>query len=159
LTSHHALRIIVLERGTIMQAQTELRDSPALAAALNRIEQGFGPAYRIAAFKCAVRTAMHRGAGHPDVMYRYRQIAASYPDITVTAAATFADLAWRNEAAARETSIAAWGFCHRPRLKLTMLAELRLMLRWMRRYAPGQFAAARDIVIGPHEQVFSEAAE
>jgi hypothetical protein len=67
----------------------------------------------------------------------------------------------RAELDARATAVRLWGRCSRPRLALMLLEDLRLILRMVRRHAPGRYAGLVAAVLDTEEDAghMSEAAE
>jgi hypothetical protein len=120
----------------------------ALTRALARIEASVSITTKYEMHKRRVRSIMRFGSHDPEAL-RYKQIAEQAPhDIQLEAAVIIAARCHGMEVGRRERIERTWGVCHEPRIRLMVLDELRLMLRWCRRYAPAAFAEWRDHLNG-----------
>lgn len=105
--------------------------------------------------KDRVAHVLRTGAGHPSVVWRYRKALDAVPHVGLDLT-----LAWLRDdlVEARRQRVEA-PRCARPlRINAVIPAELCLILRFMRRYAPQAFEAARDAVLGIPTQLQLEVA-
>jgi hypothetical protein len=136
------------ERGRLAGERVQAQGKSALECVLARIDATFSIAMQFNLHKRRVRATMRNGPDHPDAL-RYQWTAEQVrPDITIGGAVFVAEAGYRMERERRERIALIWGICHEPRIKLLLLDELRLMLRWCRRYAPAAFAEWRDHLNG-----------
>ena len=120
--------------------------SPAMASALAAIDREFSASAAIRAFKATIRSVI-ADPGHPAVRARYagraRQLAGWSLDLAVVATET----RYRHERKAFQVAAAFGGGT---RLSVTVLAEQRLILRWMRRHGMAQHFTAITGAFEPH---------
>ena len=92
---------------------------------------------------------------------RYQRLAERYPLANLDTAVAIVERLYLAELDARATAVRLWGRCSRPRLALMLLADLRLILRMVRRYAPARYAGLVAAVLDVEEHAghMSEAAE
>lgn len=104
-------------------------------------------------FKHRVRTFIKYGPHHPGVWTRFERLIETAQDSdrahSLSAARLYVEIEYRQEVEARRIAVANWGRCSRPRMTLNMLCEARLVLRWMQRHAPGDYAGVRDAILSP----------
>jgi hypothetical protein len=137
-------RDIDQERGRLAAERARAQGKSALECALARIDATFSVEMRFNLHKRRVRAIIQAGVDNPEAL-RYRRVAKQVrPDIQIEAAVFIAERCYRMEVERRERIERTWGFCHEPRIRLMVLDELRLMLRWCRRFAPKEFMAWRD---------------
>lgn len=129
-----------LARGRRAAARVRIRGGSAFTAACAYIGAAFSPAVHHSAFKDRVATLMHCGATHPEVRHRYRALIERYPVTNIDAALVLVEHIRRAEREARDVAIGNWGRCHSCRVTFMLLDEMRLILRALRRYAPGCFS-------------------
>ncbi len=128
-----------LQRARYAGAAARSAGRPALEAALIQIDAAFDQAAIVNALKLRVERALRLGPQHPTVRARYGARAAMLGGRGLDAAVTLVARAWRDERKAFQIA-AALG--RGSRLSLDVLAELRLILRLMRRRRMhAQFAA------------------
>ncbi len=104
----------------------------------------FNASTRHSTFKAKVADLMRRGPGDPDVVYRFRGL--DYLDAPLDIAIPAVELLRCVEINVRKVAIRNWGRYSGPNARLMLLNELRLILRWLRRYAPEKYKALRDAV-------------
>jgi len=134
-------------RGQRAAASVRAGGGGALAAALAAIEATFSPAIRHSAFKRRVAALMMLGADHPEVRFRYQDLAERYAGANLDTAVAIVERLYRSEIDARESAVRLWGRCSRPRIALMRLQELRLVLRMLRRHAPARYPGLVAAVI------------
>jgi hypothetical protein len=140
------------------------RGGSAMEAALAAIEATFSPAIRHSTFKRRVAGLVRCGAAHPEVRTRYQRLAERYPRANLETAIVIVERLYRAEIDARDAAVRLWGRCSRPRLALMLLQELRLLLRMVRRHAPGRYrglvaAVLAEDTAGDFTELATEAAE
>ena len=136
------------ERGRLAADRARAHGKSALECIIARIEASFSVATRYNLYKRRVRAIMRGGPDHQEAL-RYRRLVEQLPpNITLGGAVAIMQRAYVGEVRRREGIERTWGVCHEPRMGLMLLDELRLMLRWCRRYAPQQFEVWRDQLNG-----------
>jgi hypothetical protein len=115
-------------------------------AVMAQFDATFSPTVRHSTFKARVSDMMKRGAGDPRVIFRFRGLAERCGNVTIHYAIGMVEGERRLEINQRAAEMLLWGRCSRPMTRLMLLNELRLILRWLARYAPERFAALRDAV-------------
>ncbi len=137
------------------------RGGSAMDAALAAIEATFSPALKHSLAKRRVAALIRQGAAHAEVRARYQRLAERYPLANLDTAIAIVERLYLAELDARATAVRLWGRCSRPRLALMLLADLRLILRMVRRYAPARYAGLVAAVLDVEEHAghMSEAAE
>lgn len=126
-------------RGQRAAASIRAAGGSSLDVALAHIEATFAPPMWHTIFKERVAALVRRGAGHPAVRTRYRQLAERYPNADLGTAIVLVERLRRAELDARFAAVQVWGHCSRPRLAIMVLDELRLILRMVRRFAPARY--------------------
>ena len=113
----------------------------AMQAASAHFSGSFSSSGLIQDFKSRIAKIIQHGPNHPWVKWRYRKVTEECCNNNLDLRLTILliELTYRNDKKARECHIAAWGHTSRPRITAEILAELRLILRLMRRYAPETF--------------------
>jgi hypothetical protein len=129
-----------LARGRRAAARIRRHGCSAMAAACAHMEATFSPAIRHSILKDRISTVMQRGTRYHQVRTRYGRLVERHPVTNVDAAIVLVDRLRRAECQARALAIANSGRYSRSRLGLMLLDEVRLILRMLRRYAPGRFA-------------------
>jgi hypothetical protein len=114
------------------QALRKPKDSPAMAGAIRAIEQAFGPRAVIQDLKRTVRRVL-RNPAHEAIPYRYGA-RAKMATGTLEQACAMVEHWYREEQRATRF---AWQLGYGTRLSMTVLIELRLILRFMRRKKMG----------------------
>jgi hypothetical protein len=128
-----------LARGRRAAAYVRIRGGSALATACARVGATFSPAIRHSIFKDRVATLIRRGAAHPEVRIRYGMFVERHRPPNLDAAIVLIDRMRCAELGARADAVGNSGYCGRSRLSLMLLDEVRLILRMLRRHAPGRF--------------------
>jgi hypothetical protein len=114
---------------------------PAMAAALAQIGAAFDEAAVINSFKIKVERLIRLGPDHPAVRARFEARAAMLRSRNLDAAIFIVERWWRDE---RQAFAIAGAFGRGSRLSSELLAELRLILRWMRfKRVDAEYKAAR----------------
>ena len=128
--------------------------TPAMAAALARIEAAFGAAAAIDAFKERIARLIRLGPEHGAVRARFGARAQLLSGRSLDAASVIVERWWRDERKAFQIASALG--CG-TRLSLEILSELRLILRLMRfKRMASEFAA---VVAALCDEPAAEAAE
>lgn len=149
-----------LERGRLAAQRCRGAGGSAIYAALAAIDATFAPAMRHGIIKDAARWLRDLPPGHPELALRYRNLAGRYPAISLVSAIITVERMFEQDRTARAVAMRTWGSCSKPRVEQQRLTELRLILRWLRRYRPHAFPLVRDVASGRAEQVvIVEAAE
>ena len=118
------------ERASNAAAQVRANGGSAMDAALAQIGAAFDEAAALNTFKRDVERSIRLGPRHPAVRARYGARAAMLADASLDAAIAATERCWRVERKAFQiASVLGRG----NRLSLTVLRELRLLLRLMRR--------------------------
>jgi hypothetical protein len=148
-------------RGESAAERVRAAGGGALEAALAAIEATFSPALKHSLAKRRVAVLIRQGAAHAEVRVRYQRLAERYPLANLDTAIAIVERLYLAELDARVTAMRLWGRCSRPRLALMLLADLRLILRMVRRYAPARYAGlvAAVLDVEGHAGHMSEAAE
>jgi hypothetical protein len=128
-----------LHRGRRAAARVRIDGGSAIAAAYAHIEATFSSAMPHSMVKDRVAT-LTEGAAHLKAWIRYRGLIERHPIKNLDAAILLIEQMHRAELETRAAAVRNWGHCSRPRLTLTILQEVRLILRVLRRYAPTRFA-------------------
>lgn len=132
----------------------------AMDAALDAVA-AIPPLHSPLRFKRRVRDLFKSAPRHPFVWTRFGRLAEAAHSLDRThclsAARLYVELERRKELRKRQASLALWGRYPHPRMGANLIDEARLVLRWMQRYAPGEYAGVRDAILYPELQ--SEAAE
>lgn len=128
-----------LARGRRAAAQVCVHGGSALVAASVQIEVTFSSAMRHLIFKDRVAALIHCGAAHPKVRVRYQKLVERHPVRNLDAAIVLAGRMRCAEREARAAAVRSCGHFSRSRLRLTILDEVCLILRMLRRYAPTLF--------------------
>jgi hypothetical protein len=119
-----------LERARRTGAAARSAEQPALETALTQISAAFDDAAVINALKLRVERTLRLGPQHPAVRARYGARAAMLGGRGLDAAITVVERSWRDE---RKAFQIASALGRSNRLSLDVLAELRLILRLLRR--------------------------
>lgn len=136
------------ERGRRAAASAKAQGKSALQCALAQIDAAFSVATKYHLHKRRVRAIMRGGVDDPEAL-RYRKVVEQcHPEIHLENAVIIAERCYRMELGRRQRIERTWGFCHEPRIRLMVLDELRLMLRWCRRHDQQAFKAWRDHLNG-----------
>jgi hypothetical protein len=148
-------------RGERAAEQVRAAGGSAMAAALAALAATFSPALKHSLAKRRVAALIRQGAAHAEVRARYQRLAERYPVANLDTAIAIVERLHKAELDARATAVRLWGRCSRPRLALMLLADLRLILRIVRRYAPEWYAGLVAAVLDAEEDAarMSEAAE
>ncbi len=105
---------------------------PAMRLAIVQIEREFGLGLEHRLRKDALRRVLTLGAGHPGIRVRYRANAMQLRGFNLAGAIMVTEIRYRTERASFDIATACGA--RPPRLPLMILGELRLIMRWMRRY-------------------------
>jgi hypothetical protein len=135
-----------MARGRAAAQRCRTAGGSEVDAVMAQFDAVFSPTVRHSTFKERVSDLMERGATDERVIYRFRGLADRYLDLPRAIIAVERER--RIEINMREVAIRNWGRCSRPMTRLMLLNELRLILRWLARYAPERFDALRDAVRG-----------
>lgn len=148
------------ERGRLAAQRCREAGGSALYAALAAIPAEFAPAMRHGIIKDTARWLRDLPPGHPELALRYRKIAERYPAISLVSAIITVERMYEQDRTARAVAMRTWGSCSKPSVEQQRLTELRLILRWLRRYRAQAFPLIRDVASGRAEHVvIVEAAE
>jgi hypothetical protein len=133
-----------LHRGRIAAAHEKALGGNAMDQALAQVGATFGPANDINKLKLDVerimRKVMRKGFEHPEIKARYR----AYADLlrlSLSSAIKLVEAARREERFHLDRARRP-----QPRLPMMVISELRLILRWTRRYMPAAWDAMRETV-------------
>jgi hypothetical protein len=148
-------------RGERAAERVRERGGSAMEGALAAIEATFSPALKHSLAKRRVAALIRQGAAQPELRARYQRLAERHPLANLDTAIAIVERLHPAELDSRATAIRLWGRCSRPRLALLLLADLRLILRMVRRYAPARYARLVAAVVDAEEPAghMSEAAE
>ncbi len=119
-----------LERARRAAATARAQGATAMETALTQIGAAFDEAAMVNAFKLRVERLLRLGVHHPAVRARYGARAALLPSHDLDAAIAAVERWWRNE---RKAFQIASALGRGNALSLSVLSELRLILRLMRR--------------------------
>jgi len=136
-----------MARGRRASASARAAGKSAVQAAIACIEAAaLRPAEQLTN---RVRRIMALGPQHPEVALRYRNYEDGLPsNIKLCQAIWLIDCEYRRERDMIARSIRLWGQNNRPRIDIMRLRELRLMLRFARRFDAARFAEWR--ISGDH---------
>jgi hypothetical protein len=148
-------------RGSRAADRVRARGGSAMEAALAAIGATFSPTLKHSLAKRRVAALIRQGAAHAEGRARYQRLAERYPLANLDTAIAIVERLYRAELDARATAVRLWGRCSRPRLALMLLADLRVILRIVRRFAPARYAGLMAAVLEAEESAghMSEAAE
>lgn len=149
--------VVDLRRGECAAARLRIGGGGAIAAAYAQVEATFSPASHHAVFKDRVAALIERGPAHPEVWMRYGMLA-KYRPANLAEAIACVERMNRAEVTTGRAALQNWGRCSRPRLAMMRLAELRLILRLLRRFEPGQFPGIVATVLHPDRTAAGAAA-
>lgn len=127
-------------------------NSPAMAAALDRIERECGMSAVHKRLKDRCRFVLRRGPAHPAVKARYGARAAMMWGFSTWRAVLWVERCYADELRAFEI---ACSYGRGTRLSVVILEEMRLILRWLRRNWPGDFRALVAEVLEGHAEVMT----
>ncbi len=135
-----------MKRGRLAAERCRTAGGSTIQCIEAQFDAVFNASTRHSTFKARIADLMRRGPGDPDVVYRFRGLV-NHP-YTLDVAIVLVEQMRRTELNIREVAIRNLGRYSGPNARLMLLNELRLILRWIRRYAPEKYKALRDVVRG-----------
>jgi hypothetical protein len=147
-----------LARGRTAHARALAGGQDAMSAAIAAIDTTFASCSKHILFKERCRGLMRKGPHHIEVWSAYQRLAERDVRHTLIVARLFLELEYRKELRLRDVAIDNWKRCSRPLMRLELLRQARVILRWIQRYQPFAYPAIRDAILFP-EMMRAEAAE
>jgi len=140
-----------IQRGRRAQQAALAAGASAMDAAVAAVRTAFDRQHEINALKLTVEWAINRGTGDPLVRARYRQRAKDLHLCNLDKSIVRVERWFREERKAQQTAMAFGGGS---RLSLEVLAELRLLLRIIRRSSyRAHYPGIVQLVVGKADQV------
>jgi hypothetical protein len=135
-----------MARGRAAAQRCRAAGGTEVDAIMAQFDATFGPEARHSTFKARVSDMMKRGARDAETRYYFGGLAEEYIDTPLEMAIVVVERMRAAEINARDVAVRTWGRCSRPQTRLLLLNELRLILRWLARYAPERFETLLDAV-------------